>query len=62
MPCFTTHLKKVRSRKTNKKLFKILEKGKYVTPDEIFKAFVGIADDLTMNDDAYLQLIERSKM
>ena len=34
-------------------------KCKYVTPDQIF---VGIADDVTMNYDAYLQLIERSKM
>ena len=30
----------------------------YVTPDEIFEAFVRIADDLTMNDNEYLQLIE----
>ena len=27
--------------------FKILEKDKYVTPDQIFEGFVGIADDLT---------------
>ena len=46
----------------NKKQFKIVEKDVYVTPDEIFEAFVGIADDLTMNDDEYLQFIERSKM
>ena len=31
-------------------------------PDQIFEAFVGIANDLTMRDDEYLQLIERSKM
>ena len=31
----------------------------YVTPDEIFETFVRIADDLTMNDNEYLQLIER---
>ena len=53
---------KTRSKKINKKQFKIVEKDVYVTPDEIFEAFVGIADDLTMNDDEYLQLIERSKM
>ena len=51
-----------KKKKTNKKQFKILEKDVYVTPDEIFEAFVRIADDLTMNDDEYLQLIERSKM
>ena len=39
--------KKIRSKKTNKKQFKILEKDKYVTPDQIFEAFVGTADDLT---------------
>ena len=61
MPWFNTYLQKVRSKKTNKKQFKILEKGKYVTPDQIFEAFMGIADDLTINDDEYLQLIERSK-
>ena len=49
-------------KKTNKKQFKILEKDVYVTPDEIFEAFERITDDLTMNDDEYLRLIERSKM
>ena len=62
MPCFNTYLQKVRSKKTNKKQFKIVEKGKYVKPDQIFEAFAGIADDLTINDDEYLQLIEHSKM
>ena len=49
-------------KKTNKKQFKILEKNVYVTPDKVFEAFMGIVDDLTMNDDEYLQLIERPKM
>ena len=31
-------------------------------PDQIFEPFVGIADDLTMSDDEYLQLIDRSKI
>ena len=31
-------------------------------PDQIFEAFVRITDDLTMNDDEYLQIIERLKM
>ena len=31
-------------------------------PDKMLEAFVGIADDLTMNDDEYIQLIECSKM
>ena len=48
--------------KKNKKQFKILEKGKYVIPDQIFEAFARITDDLTMNDDEYLQIIERLKM
>ena len=41
-------------KKTNEKQFKILEKDVYVIPDEIFEAFVGIANDLTMNDDEYM--------
>ena len=45
---FSSYQQKVISKKTNKKRFKILEKGKYVTPDEIFEAFVGTDDDLTM--------------
>ena len=49
--CFAHTLQKVRSKKTNKKQFKILEKDKYVTPDQIFEAFWGISDDLTINDD-----------
>ena len=31
-------------------------------PDQIFEAFVRIGDDLTMNNDKYLQLIERSML
>ena len=59
---FSTYLQKVRSNKTNKKQFTILEKGKYVMADQIFEASVGIGDDLTMNDDEYLQLVEHPKM
>ena len=36
--------------KTKKKQFKILEKSKYAMLDQIFETFVGITDDLTMND------------
>ena len=56
------HTCKRSDKKQNKKQFKILEKGKYVMPDQIFEAFVRITDDLTMNDDEYLQIIERLKM
>ena len=62
MPCFSTYIQNVGSRKTSKKQFKILGKGKYVTPVQIFEAFKGIADDPTMNDDEHLQLIELLKM
>ena len=62
MTCFSVYLRKFRSNKTNKKHFKILEKGKYVTPDQIFEASVGIINDIAMNDDEYIQLIERSEM
>ena len=56
------HACKRSDKKSKKKQFKILEKGKYVTPNQIFEGFVGITDDLTMNDDKYLQINERSKM
>ena len=56
------HTYKRSDKKTNKRQFKILEKGKYVMPDQIFEAFVRITNDLTMNDDEYLQIIERLKM
>ena len=46
MSCFCTFLQNVRSKKTNKKQFKILEKDKYVRPDQMFEAFAGTADDL----------------
>ena len=59
MPGFSTYLQKVRSKKTNEKQLKILEKGKYVTLVQI--AFLGIADGWTMNYDEYLHLIERSR-
>ena len=36
-----------RSKKTKKKQFETPEKEKYVTPDQIFEAFVGTVDDLT---------------
>ena len=62
MSWFSTYLQKFKSKKTNKKQFKTLEKRKYVTPDQIFEAFVGTVNDLKKNDDEYLQLIERSKM
>ena len=31
-------------------------------PDQIFEAFVGIGNDLTMNNDKYVQLTESSKI
>ena len=37
----------VHIKKTNKRQFKILEKGKYGMPDQIFEGFVGIVNDLT---------------
>ena len=56
------HACKRSDKRSKKKQFKILEKGKYVTPNQIFEGFVGITDGQTMNDDKYLQIIERSKM
>ena len=42
LPCFSM----VRSKKTNKKQFKTVEKERYLRPDQIFEAFVGTVDDL----------------
>ena len=30
----------------------------YLTPDEVFEPFVKISNDLTVNNDAYLKLLE----
>ena len=38
MPCFSTYILEVRSKKTYKSQFKILEKSKYVTPVQIFRS------------------------
>lgn len=59
--CFLRENNHRRSDKKKQKAVKILEKDVYVTPDEISEAIVTIAD-LTMTDDEYLQLTERSKM
>lgn len=59
--CFLRENNHRRSDKKKQKAVKTLEKDVYVTPDEISEAIVTIAD-LTMTDDEYLQLTERSKM
>ena len=59
--CFLRENNHRRSDKKKQKAVKILEKDVYVIPDEISEAIVTIAD-LTMTDDEYLQLTERSKM
>ena len=41
-------LKKVRSKKTDKKRFQILEKEAHMMPDEIFESFVGTDDNVAM--------------
>ena len=54
------YLQKTRSRNINRKQFKYVEEDVYLTPDEIFEAFVEIDESLSISNDIYLQLIERA--
>ena len=56
------HTYQRQDKKTNKKQLKNLGKGNYVMSVELFEGFVGSAHDLTMNDNEYFKLTERSKM
>ena len=53
------YLQNGRSENINIKKFFILDNNVYLTQDEIFKPFVAISNDLTLNNDAYLKLLER---
>ena len=44
----------------NKKQFKLVESPVLIQPDESFEHFIDINDDLSMENDAYLQLVERT--
>ena len=56
------YLQKVRSRKSNKKQFHLIYRDAFVTPDEVFEAFIGFDDDLAIDKNEYLHLIEQSRI
>ena len=56
------YLQNVRSRKSNKKQFQMIDRDLFVSPDEVFEAFIGFDDELTMDNNEYLLLIEQSRI
>ena len=56
------YLQKVRSRKPNKKQFQLINSDVFVTPNEVFEAFIGFDDELAIDSNKYLHLIEQSRI
>ena len=56
------YLQKVRSRKSNKKQFQLINRDVFVAPDEVFEAFIGFDDELAMDNNEHLLLIEQSRI
>ena len=56
------YLQKVQSRKSNKKQFQLMNSDVFVTPDEVFEAFIGFDDQLAIDNNEYLHLIEHSRI
>ena len=55
------YLRKVRSRKSNKKQFQLINRD-IVTPDEVLEAFIGFDDELVIKNNEYLHLITQSRI
>ena len=55
-------LRKVRSRKSNKKQFQLINNDVFVTPDKIFEVFIGFDDELTIDNNEYLHSFEHSRI
>ena len=55
-------LQKVRSRKSNKKSFQLINRDVFVAPDEVFEAFIGFDDELLIDNNEYLHLLEQSRI
>ena len=51
----------VRLSKSSKKHFQLINRN-IVTPDEVFEAFVGFDDELSIDNSEYLHLIEQSRI
>ena len=56
------YLQKVRSRKSNKNQFQLINRDVFVAPDKVFEAFIGFDDDLAIDNNEYLHLIEQSRI
>ena len=56
------YLQKLRSRKSNKKQFQLINRDVFVTPDEVFEPFIAFNDELAMDNNEYLLLIEQSRI
>ena len=56
------YLQKVRSRKSNKNQVQLINSDVFVTPDEVFEAFIGSDDELAIDNNEYLHLIEHSRI
>ena len=55
------NLHKVRSRKSNKKQFQLINRN-IVTPDEVFETFTGFDDELAIDNNEYFHLMEQSRI
>ena len=56
------HLLKVRSGKSDKKQFQLINRAVFVAPDEVFEAFIGFDDELAMDNNEHFLLIEQSRI
>ena len=54
-------LQLVRSKTISNEQFKIIEKDVIISPEEIFKTFIDVQEDLTIAVDYYLALVGRAK-
>ena len=56
------YLQKVQLRNSNKKRFQLINRNVFVTPDEVFEAFIGFVDELAIDNNEYLHLMEQSRI
>ena len=55
------YLQKVRSRKSNKKQFQLINRD-IVASDEVFEALIGFDDEIAIDKNEHLHLIEQSRI
>ena len=56
------YLQKVRARKLTKKQFQLISRDVFVTPDEVFEAFIGFDEELAVANNEYLALTEQFRI